>query len=265
MTVWRRVYISTCSSSVSIELPTSSRRRRRLKAHLAQIHTSISFHSMPPISVNWHGLDRWVPNRRSASSGRPPRFTTHWLVAPVMDFNGSGERRLVIGEDAASMTVQDCREAPPCVATEHSQSAFVTALCAGNVRRADCRDEKTSMVRRHAAAVDADCYRIPPAWVSCVACARLGSSSSKHLGMSADHRGPGLRAPQKASRSLRTACAPCCVDVTQAVSGRAFKSVGIQAPAVGVVERFAARPNDRFPDCRSTTDALEFTPTGVSH
>jgi hypothetical protein len=64
-------------------------------------------------------------------------------------FDVSGERRIVIGEDAASMTVHDWREATPRVAAGHWQAAFVNALRVGNVRRANRADEETFIARRH--------------------------------------------------------------------------------------------------------------------
>lgn len=63
-------------------------------------------------------------------------------------FDQSGERRIEIGDDAASMTVHDWREAAPRVAAGHWQGGFVNALLAGNVRRANPRDEEAFVARR---------------------------------------------------------------------------------------------------------------------
>lgn len=47
------------------------------------------------------------------------------------------------------MTAHDVREAPPRVAAEHEQAAFVTVQRIDNPRCADHSDEEILIVRRH--------------------------------------------------------------------------------------------------------------------
>jgi hypothetical protein len=105
------------------------------------------------------------------------------------------------------MKVHDCREAPPCVVTEHWQAAFVIALRARNARRSDHSDEDTLTVRRHPAVVDAGCYRVTGARADCVGSARLSGSSSTYWRKVRRSLCPMFSSAAEASNPSRTACA----------------------------------------------------------
>ena len=70
--------------------------------------------------------------------------------AGAVFFDADGERRIVIGESGASMTVHDFREATPRVAAGAWGPAFVDALDAGRIRPATADDEDSFTASRRA-------------------------------------------------------------------------------------------------------------------
>ena len=65
-------------------------------------------------------------------------------------FDADGQRRIVIGESGASMTIHDFREATPRVAAGAWGPAFVDALDAGRIRAATADDDDSFAASRRA-------------------------------------------------------------------------------------------------------------------
>lgn len=114
--VWRRVYISACSSGIALELPhfLSPPPLPDGSPHTGSIRQSTSSRSTADFSHQVQAGQIAAQQARRQQREASAVFSALASCAGDGFFDGSGARRIVIGEGTQEMTVRDCPACQPC-------------------------------------------------------------------------------------------------------------------------------------------------------